>query len=45
MLSIRQQVLVEVAGNIKKAQQTQSKYNQIHNTKFIKIGQKVFKKI
>ena len=34
MLSISQQVLVEVAGNIKKAQQIQSKYyNQIHNTK------------
>ena len=39
MLSIRQQVLVEVAGNIKKAQQTQSKYyNNIHNTKPLKIG-------
>ena len=45
MLSIRQQVLVEVAGNIKKAQHTQSKYyNKIHNTKPLKIGQKVLKR-
>ena len=45
MLSIRQQVLVEVAGNIKKAQQTQSKYyNRIQNTKPLKIGQKVLKR-
>ena len=44
MLSIRQQVLVEVAGNIKKTQHTQSKYyNKIHNTKPLKIGQKVWK--
>ena len=46
MLSNRQQVLVEVAGNIKKAQQTQSKYyNRIHNTKPLTIGQKVWKEI
>ena len=45
MLSIRQQVLVEVAGNIKKAQHTQSKYyNKVHNTKPLKIGQKVLKR-
>ena len=45
MLSIKQQVLVEVAGNIKKAQHTQSKYyNKIHNTKPLKIGQKVLKR-
>ena len=45
MLSIRQQVLVEVAGNIKKAQHTQSKYyNNIHNTKPLNIGQKVLKR-
>ena len=45
MLSMRQQVLVEVAGNIKKAQQAKSKYyNKIHNTKPLKIGQKVFKR-
>ena len=45
MLSIRQQVLVEVAGNIKKAQHTQSKYyNKIHNTKLLKIGLKVLKR-
>ena len=45
MLSIRQQVLVEVAGNIKKVQQTQSKYyNKIHNTKPLKIGKKVVKR-
>ena len=42
MLSIRQQVLVEV---VKKAQHTQSKYcNKIHNTKPLKIGQKVLKR-
>ena len=40
MLCIRQQVLVEVAGNIKKAQETQSKYySRTHNTKPLKIGQ------
>ena len=45
VLSIRQHILVEVAGNIKKAQQTQSKYyNRIHNTKPFKIGQKVLKR-
>ena len=45
MLSIRQHVLVEVAGNIKKAQHTQSKYyNKIHNSKPLKIGQKVLKR-
>ena len=38
MLSIRQKALVEVAVNIKKAQQTQSKYyNQTHNTKPLTI--------
>ena len=37
--------MVEVAGNIKKAQQTQSKYhNQIHNTKPLNTGQKVLKR-
>ena len=45
MLSVRQQVHVEVAGNIKKAHQTQSKYyNRIHNTKPLKIRQKVLKR-
>ena len=45
MLSIRQKVLVKVAWNIKKAQQTQSKYyNQIHNTKPLKIKQKMLKR-
>ena len=45
MLSIRQQVLVEVTGNIKKALQTQSEYyNKIHNTKPLKIGQKILKR-
>ena len=45
MSSIRQQVLVEVAGNIKKAQQTQSKYyNKIHNPKLLKVGQMVLKR-
>ena len=41
MLSIRQQVLVEVAGNIKKAQQTQSKYyNRIHTPSPLKFGRR-----
>ena len=45
MLSIRQQVLVKVAGNIKKGQHTQSKYyNKIHNTKPLKIRQKGLKR-
>ena len=45
MLSVRQQVLVEVAGNIKKVQHTQSKYyNKIHNTRPVKIGEKVLKR-
>ena len=45
MLSIRQQVLVEVAGNIKKAEHTQSTYyNKIHNTRPLKIRQKVLKR-
>ena len=45
MLSIRQQVLVEADGNIKRAQETQSKYyNRIHNMKPLKIGQKVLKR-
>ena len=45
MLSIRQKVLVEVAGNIKISQQTHNKYyNQINNTKPFKIGQKVLKR-
>ena len=45
MLPIRQMELVEAAGNIKKAQETQSKYyNRINNMKPLKIGQKVLKR-
>ena len=45
ILSIRQQVLVDIAGNIKKAQHTQSKYySKILCTKPLIIGQKVFKR-
>ena len=45
MLSIKQQVFVEVAQNIRKAQQTQSKYNnKVHNTKPLKTGQNVLKR-
>ena len=45
MLSIRQQALVEVGGNIKKAQETKVNIiRKIYNTKLLKIGQNVLKR-